>query len=165
MIAVEEMSNGQIKEVLARIGYGHLGMARGKQPYIVPIHYAFDDPHIYIYTTEGKKTEIIKANPEICLQVEEVKNDTEWASVIVTGEAVKLRKNAERERALDFILAANPTLTPALSIRWMDSWVRENIEVIYRITPRMMTGRTTIEHSETLAAFAPREKKRKATIY
>lgn len=84
---------------------------------------------------------------------------------MVTGEAVKLRNKTEREHALEFILAANPTLTPALSIRWMDSWVRENVEVIYRITPRMITGRTTIEHSETLATLAPREKKRKATIY
>lgn len=165
MIAVEEMSNGQIKEVLERIVYGHLGMSRGIHPHVVPIHFAFDDPHIYIYTTEGKKTEILKANPEICLQVEEVKSDKDWSSVIVTGEAVKLKDKKEREHALEFILAANPTLTPALSIRWMDSWVRENVEVIYRITPRMITGRTTIEHSETLAAVAPFEKKRKATIY
>ncbi len=165
MIAVEEMSNGQIKEVLARVGYGHLGMTRGNHPYVVPIHFAFDDPHIYLYTTEGKKTEILKANPEICLQVEEVKSDTEWSSVIVTGEAVKLKNKTERENALKFILASNPTLTPALSIRWMDSWVRENVEVIYRITPRMVTGRTTIEHSEQLETIAPHEKRRKATIY
>ena len=165
MIAVEEMSNGQIKEILARVGYGHLGMTRGNHPYVVPIHFAYDDPHIYIYTTEGKKTEILKANPEICLQVEEVKSDKDWSSVIVTGETVKLKNKTEREHALKFIIAANPTLTPALSIRWMDSWVRENVEVIYRITPRMLTGRTTIEHSETLAALAPREKKRKAKIY
>ena len=165
MIAVEEMSNGQIKEVLMRVGYGHLGMSRGIHPYVVPIHFAYDDPHIYIYTTEGKKTGILKANPEICLQVEEVKSDQDWSSVMVTGEAVKLKNKNEREHALEFILAANPTLTPALSIRWMDSWVRENVEVIYRITPRMITGRTTIEHSDTLAAIAPDEKKRKATIY
>lgn len=165
MIAVEEMSNGQVKEVLGRVGYGHLGMARGNHPYIVPIHYAYDDPHIYIYTTEGKKTEIIKANPEICLQVEEVISEKDWRSVIVTGEAVKLRNKDERERALRLILAANPTLTPALSVRWMDSWVRENIEVVYRITPRMITGRTTIEHSQSKESFAAQEKKRKATIY
>jgi len=165
MIAVEEMSNGQIKEVLKRVGYGHLGMARGIHPYVVPIHYAYDEPHIYIYTTEGKKTEIIKDNPEICLQVEEVKSEKDWASVIATGEAVKLTDKAEHEHALEFILAANPTLTPAISIRWMDSWVRENIEVIYRLTPRMLTGRITIEHSETFATLSKQKKKRKATIY
>ncbi|MBS1796796.1 MAG: pyridoxamine 5'-phosphate oxidase family protein [Acidobacteria bacterium] len=165
MIAIEEMSSGEIKDLLKRIGYGHLGMARGVHPYIVPIHYAFDDPNVYIYTTEGKKTEILKANPEVCLQVEEVRSDTDWASILVTGEAVKLRKKADRERALEFILAANPTLTPAISIRWMDSWVRDNVEAVYRITPRMMTGRATIEHNHPHSEYSELEKKRKATIY
>lgn len=165
MIAVEEMSAGQIGEVLARVGYGHLGLARGIHPYVVPIHYAYDAPHIYIYTTEGKKTEIINANPEVCLQVEEVVSDADWASVIVTGEVFRLEKRADRERALEFILAANPSLTPAVSIRWMDSWVRENIEVIYRLTPRMVTGRATIDHGSKHPDVAADEKKRRATIY
>jgi uncharacterized protein len=165
MIAVEEMSNGDIKEVLKRVGYGHLGMVRGTHPYIVPIHYAYEDPYIYIYTTEGKKTEIIKDNPEVCLQVEDVRDNQDWQSVIVTGEAVRITDTEEREHALKFILALNPTLTPAVSIRWMDSWVRENIEVVYRILPRMLTGRATIEHSGATAEFSAREKKRKSTIY
>ena len=165
MIAVEEMSSGQIKEVLKRVGYGHLGMARGSHPYVVPIHFAYDEPYIYIYTTEGKKTEIIKDNPEVCLQVEDVRDVKDWQSVIATGEAVRIIDREEREHALQFILAANPTLTPAVSIRWMDSWVRENIEVVYRILPRMLTGRATIEHSGATAEFSAREKKRKSTIY
>lgn len=165
MIAVEEIGNELIKEVLKRVGYGHLGMARGNLPYIVPVHYAYDDPHIYIYTTEGKKTEIIRANREVCLQVEDVKSDKDWVSVIAAGEAVRITNKTERERALKIILGSNPTLTPAVSIRWMDNWVRDNIEVIYRITPRMLTGRTTIEYSGFSARFFEQEKKRKATIY
>ena len=165
MIAVEEMNNEQIKEVLRRVGYGHLGLARGSHPYVVPIHYAYDGVHIYIYTTEGKKTEIIRANPEICLQVEEVTDEKSWQSVIVHGNAQEIHDPEQREKALEFILASNPTLTPAISIRWMDLWVRENIEVIYRIEPRMMTGRTTVDYGETHAAFAPQEKKRRTSIY
>lgn len=165
MIGIEDMSSEQIKKVLRRVGYGHLGLTRGKYPYIVPIHYAFDDPYVYIYTTEGKKTEIIRANPEICLQVEDVKSDDNWQSVIVSGRAERLCDEPERKRALEFILSANPTLTPAVSIRWIDCWVRENIEVIYRIKPRLMTGRTTIDYGETPAAFARQEKKRRTSIY
>jgi nitroimidazol reductase NimA-like FMN-containing flavoprotein (pyridoxamine 5'-phosphate oxidase superfamily) len=165
MIAVEEMSSGAIKEVLGRVNFGHLGMVRGSYPYVVPIHYAYDDPYIYIYTTEGKKTGIIKDNPEVCLQVEDVKSDRDWQSVILNGEAVQITDLAERERALEFILARNPTLTPAVSIRWMDSWVRENIEVVYRIKPRMMTGRSTSEHAGATEEFSAQEKKRKSTIY
>jgi nitroimidazol reductase NimA-like FMN-containing flavoprotein (pyridoxamine 5'-phosphate oxidase superfamily) len=165
MIAVEEMNIGEIKEVLKDVNYGHLGMARGNHPYVVPIHFAYDDPYLYIYTTEGKKSEIIKDNPEVCLQVEVVKSETDWRSVIASGEAVQLTDLEERERALEFILKTNPTLTPAVSIRWMDSWVRENIEVVYRIKPRMLTGRSTIEHVGADKEFSEQEKKRKSIIY
>lgn len=165
MIAVEEMDNGMIREVLKRVGYGHLGMARGNIPYVVPINYVYDQPHIYIYTTEGKKTEVIKANPEVCLQVEDVKSEKDWVSVIATGEAVKVTDETERARVLEIILKANPTLTPALSIRWMDSWIRENVEIVYRLTPRMLTGRATIEYSGFHEGFFDAEKRRKSSIY
>ncbi len=165
MIAVEEMDNGMIKEVLKRLGYGHLGMARGNIPYVVPINYVYDQPHIYIYTTEGKKTEVIKDNPEVCLQVEDVKNEKDWVSVIATGEAVPVTDETERARVLEIILKSNPTLTPALSIRWMDSWIRENVEIVYRLTPRMLTGRATIEYSGFHEDFSDEEKRRKSSIY
>jgi uncharacterized protein len=144
MIQVEEMNDKDIKILLARVGYGHLGLVRDTHPYVVPIHYAYDEPHIYIYTTEGKKTEIIEKNPEVCLQVEDVTDEKHWRSAIVTGDAVQLTDKEEISRAMDFIRATNPKLTPALSIHWMDDWIRANIQVVYRITPIMITGRATV---------------------
>ena len=162
MIAVEEIEKGLIKEVLKRTGYGHLGMACGNIPYVVPVHYVYDEPHIYIYTTEGKKTEIISDNPEVCLQVEDVKSQKDWVSVIAAGKAVRVTNKAERARALEIILDSNPTLTPALSVRWMDNWIRENNEVIFRIMPRVLTGRATIEYTGFIEGFSAPEKKRQS---
>lgn len=144
MVMVEEMNDEDSKKLLQRIGYGHLGLVRDTHPYVVPIHYAYNEPYIYIFTTEGKKTEIIANNPEVCLQVEEISDEKNWQSVIVIGDAVQLTNIEEITRAMDFILATNPKLTPALSIRWMDQWIRSNVDVVYRITPAMITGRTTI---------------------
>lgn len=146
MVEIEELNNSQIAEVLQRVGYGHLGMSRGVYPYVVPIHYVYKDQIIYFFTTEGKKTEIIRSNPEICLQVEEVTDSKHWKSVIVVGTARRVSEKEEIDRAMEAILAVNPTLTPALSVRWMDFWVRENVEVIYRVIPRMITGRATLAH-------------------
>lgn len=144
MIRVEEMEEKEIHTLLRRVGYGHLGLVNDTHPYVVPINYAYVDPDIYIFTTEGHKTEIIENNPEVCLQVEDVADKNNWQSVIVLGDAVQLTNKEEIKRAMDFILATNPKLTPALSIRWMDQWIRSNIEIIYRITPTMITGRTTL---------------------
>ena len=163
MIEVEELNEKQCLEILASIGYGHLGCSRDDEPYVVPIHYAFDDELIYLYTTEGKKFEIIKENPKVCLQVESVRDNHDWKSVIVNGEAMQIGEGDERDRALELILKVNPTLTPAVSIRWMDSWIRENIEVVYRLTPVEITGRASVAGSETRRAFVP-EKKQDATL-
>ena len=119
----------------------------------MPIHYVYDKLKIYIYTTDGKKTDIIRDNPQVCLQVEEVIDNGDWRSVIVNGEAKQVTDREEREKAVKLIRSVNPTLTPAISIRWMDHWVRENIEVVYRIRPDTITGRSSVK-VKISAAFA-----------
>ncbi len=143
MIAVEELSNAEIIDILGRVGYGHLGCARDNKPYVVPVHYAFADGEIFIYTTEGKKFEIIKSNPNVCLQVEEVTDNQHWQSVVIEGVADQITDEDERAKAFKLVIEANPTLTPAVSVRWIDDMVRENIEVIYRVTPTETSGRRT----------------------
>lgn len=145
MIEIEEMRASEAREVLTQLNYAHLAVAKDNIPYVVPVHYAFDGRDLFIYTTEGKKADIIKVNPEICLQAEDVEDNEHWKSVMVSGTAEQITDEDSRQKALDLILKINPKLTPAISIRWMDSWVRENIEVIYRITPRAVTGRQTLK--------------------
>jgi len=164
MVEVQEMNDDESKKLLARVGYGHLGLVRDTHPYVVPIHYAYNEPDIYIYTTEGKKTEIIEANPEVCLQVEDVTDENHWQSVIITGDAMQLTEKEEIARAMKFILATNPRLTPAMSIHWMDAWVRSNYEVVYRITPKTITGRTTVERSKKPTPVAHRAHRRGTDI-
>jgi nitroimidazol reductase NimA-like FMN-containing flavoprotein (pyridoxamine 5'-phosphate oxidase superfamily) len=157
MIEVEELSNAEIDVVLSRVGFGHLACCRGDKPYVVPVHYAATEGAIYVYTTEGKKADIINENPNICLQIEEVRDNRHWQSVIVDGVAARVGPGEERDRALQLIVARNPTLTPAVSIHWMDDWVRENIEVIYRIDIESTSGRRAVERTGKIP-FVPRHK-------
>ena len=157
MIQVEDMRDSEIEGLLGRVNYGHLACARDNQPYVVPVHYAYDRPNIYIYTTEGMKAEIIRDNPRICLQVENVVDNTNWQSVIVMGEAEQITSLSEREEIVELIRSVNPTLTPAISIRWMDAWVRENVEVIFRITPASVTGRSGSTIKARGAGVSPKQ--------
>jgi nitroimidazol reductase NimA-like FMN-containing flavoprotein (pyridoxamine 5'-phosphate oxidase superfamily) len=164
MIEVQEMTNKEMEAVLRRVGYGHLACARDNRPYIVPIHYAYDKPNIYVYTTEGMKTDIIKDNPQVCLQIEEVVGNDDWRSIVVNGDAEQITDRNEREEAVKLILSINPTLTPAISIRWMDDWVRENREIVYCIKPGIVTGRSSVK-VKIKAAFAQPVSRRKSNIY
>jgi len=163
MIEVRELDDHEIEEIIARRDYAHLACCDNGAPYVVPIHYAYDDGYIYIYTTQGKKSDILSKNPRICVQIEDVRDNHDWRSVIIYGEAQELTEEADRVKAIDAVVKVNPTLTPAVSIHWMDNWVRENIEVVYRITPLEMTGRKSVSKSETHGAFV-RSKKSDGSI-
>lgn len=158
MIEIQDMNRSDTEVLLASLNYGHLGCSEDGQPYVVPIHFAAEGPEIYVYTTDGKKSRIIEKNPLICLQAENVVDNENWKSVIISGRAVQVTDEAERLRALNLISRINPTMTPAISIRWMDSWVRENIEVIYRIETTWITGRATVARTRTNAPFAADKK-------
>ena len=148
MLEIKTMTQTEMDDLLDRVRYGHLGCSRNNHPYVVPIHFALDDHTVYIFTTEGMKSQMIDSNPEVCLQVEEVKDDENWSSVVIVGDAEKLIKADERDKAFAAISATNPTMTPALSFRWVDEWVREqkDAEVIYRINRKTTTGRRAGAH-------------------
>ena len=158
MIEVRELSEKEIVTLISRLDYGHLACCLGDDPYVVPIHYAYQDGYIYLYTTQGKKSEILSKNPRVCLQIEEVKDNNDWSRAIIYGEAQELKEEDERTEAIESLIRANPTLTPAVSIHWMDNWVRENIEVVYRIAALEMTGREAVAGSTTMATFVPTRK-------
>jgi nitroimidazol reductase NimA-like FMN-containing flavoprotein (pyridoxamine 5'-phosphate oxidase superfamily) len=143
MIDIEEMSPAEGHALLRKIGFGHLGCSRDGRPYVVPIHYAYEEPYIYLFTTEGMKTDYIAANPQVCVQVEDVKDSSHWQSVVVTGRAERLQKDLDREHALKIISGSNPSLSPALSRVWTDAWGRADVPAIYRIRAEIISGRKT----------------------
>ena len=54
-------------------------------PYIVPIYFAYEPDHIYGFTTLGQKVEWMRANPLVCVEVDEVLSHFRWSSVVVVG--------------------------------------------------------------------------------
>jgi uncharacterized protein len=154
MMEILEMRGSEIDDLLRNAGYGHLACCRDDRPYVVPIYYIYDGVHVYMYTTAGLKTDIIKHNPKVCLQVEDVRVDG-WRSVLLTGEAIQIVDTEERERVVDLIRASNPSLLPALAIKWANDWMRPNVEMLYKIVIGSMTGKMTSDVKITAARAQP----------
>ena len=144
MLKVEDMSPSEMHALLQRESFGHLGCARDGRPYVVPMNYAYDGKELYFFTTEGMKTQFIDANPNVCLQVEEVTDSSHWRSVMVVGEARKLTRTDETQRAMKMITERNPSLTPAISTTELDAMGRAVDIALYSITPELIDGRKTI---------------------
>ena len=155
MIEILEMRENEISDLLGRVGYGHLACSRDDRPYVVPVHYAYDGTAVFIYTTEGLKSEIIDTNPNVCLQVEEIDENGAWRSVVVSGEAYRIVDRAERENAVTLLQKSNPQLLPALAIKWSKDWMRKNVEVVYKIKILAESGRFTSEIRIASASAQP----------
>ncbi|MDP8934788.1 MAG: pyridoxamine 5'-phosphate oxidase family protein [Cyanobacteriota bacterium] len=128
---------------MQQVGHGHLGCVFEGHRYVWPMHYYLQDSDIYIFTTVGMKTKYMDGNPEVCLQVEEVRDFQHWRSVVVNGRAGCLTQQQDIDRAMQLVKEHNPTLSPAINRTWVDSWGRAEVIAIYRIHPSEMSGRTT----------------------
>jgi uncharacterized protein len=144
LLKVKDMAMGEMQALLLRVGFGHLGCTRDNHPYVVPMHYASDGQDLYFFTTEGTKTEFIAANSEVCFQVEEITDASNWRSVMVIGEAQRITKPDEMEHAMQLITERNQTLTPALNKTDIGAWHRLSNIVIYRVGTSAVYGRKTV---------------------
>ncbi len=143
MLDIDEMSLKEIHELLHTVGYGHLGCIHEGKPYVIPMNYYLEAEDIYLFTTIGMKTHDFDANPEICLQVEEIREPLHWRSAIVNGRALRVTEQADIDRVMHLLKERNPMLSPAINRTWIDSQGRSEAIAIYRIDASEMSGRTT----------------------
>jgi uncharacterized protein len=143
MLDIDETGQVEIRELLKKMDYGHLGFICDDQPYVMPMHYYLDELDIYLFTTIGMKTKSIDQNPKICFQIEDIQSQTHWRSLILTGLAESITQKSEMDRIKALVKGHNSTLSPAINRTWTDSWGRAESIAIYRLNPISMTGRTT----------------------
>lgn len=93
-----------------------LGLAEGNQPYVVPLNFGYQPPYLYFHSaTEGRKLDILRKNPRVCFEFDEMvklkKNNqacewgAEFKSVIGEGSAELLTDPDEKRQGLDCIMA------------------------------------------------------------
>ena len=87
---IQRMSETQCRRVLEKATLGRLACARENQPYVVPTYFAFDGTSVYGFSTLGQKISWMRANPRVCLEIDEHISHDQWLSVIVTGHYEEL---------------------------------------------------------------------------
>lgn len=97
---VKEMTREECSAVVSASRLARLACASENQPYVVPIHFAFADNHLYSFSMPGKKIDWMRANPKVCIQIDEFVEPREWRSVLVYGlfEELPDRIGWKRER-------------------------------------------------------------------
>jgi uncharacterized protein len=99
-MVIHELSDEECLSAIAGTRFGRLGCAHDKQPYVVPIYYAYHKgldgaSYLYSFTTVGQKVEWMRANPLVCVEWDEVERYDRWFSVIAYGRYEELTPDPE----------------------------------------------------------------------
>jgi nitroimidazol reductase NimA-like FMN-containing flavoprotein (pyridoxamine 5'-phosphate oxidase superfamily) len=101
-MVINEMTQDECGAFLASASLGRLGCSLDNQPYVLPINFVYEPDNVYVFSTFGQKIEWMRTNPKVCLEVDEITNQSEWRSVIASGRYQELPEpqyTAEREHA------------------------------------------------------------------
>ena len=112
-----DLDESQIDDLLNAKLIGRLGLQEDGVPYIVPISYAYDGESIVCHTQEGLKMEMMRKNPLVCFQVDDMDDLSRWKSVICWGNAEEVKDAAERKKAIDNLLHRKIPPSPRSTLR------------------------------------------------
>lgn len=133
-VLLEEEARSLLK--FARVG--RLGCVDNGEPYIVPINYLFEEESIYSHSLPGRKLDALRTHPRACLQVDEIRDDLNWRSVIAYGNFEEIRVPTDRRSILSKLLARFPLLTPVETVMAQDAAAPDSI--VFRIRIDTITG-------------------------
>lgn len=140
------LSTREMEYVLEHQVFGRIGCHANGLTYVVPTSYAYENEMIYCHSEEGLKVSLMRYNPEICFEVDEVTNVANWKSVICWGTFEEMTDPVQRNNALKILLKKNLPLScknEKLSAAW--PFQSEELEdvggVVFTIRITRKTGR------------------------
>jgi len=152
-VLINQITEKECYTILGRASIGRLGCCLNNQPYVVPIFFAYETGYVYAFSTLGQKIKWMRTNPEVCLEVDEIATDFQWASVIVSGryqELVEPQYTKEHAHARALLSKRYRWWQTAAAERQLRSG--DNIDpLFFRIRVDSITG-LRAEHIESPAA-------------
>jgi hypothetical protein len=138
---IAQLDREQIDDLLRAQVVGRVGCHADGLTYVVPVIYAYDGEAFYVYTVEGQKVRMMRANPRVCFEVDEYEAGS-WRSAIVQGRYEEL-DGAEAERALARLAERFASRAGGRRPR------AEGTPVAFRIVIDEITGRAVRRESPT----------------
>jgi nitroimidazol reductase NimA-like FMN-containing flavoprotein (pyridoxamine 5'-phosphate oxidase superfamily) len=106
------LSPQEIDAILRRHRVGRLACSANDRPYVVPISYAYDGVDIYCYSAPGRKLEVMREQPLVCFEVDEILENTNWQSVVAEAQFEELTGGPAREAAITKLTCPGSDLVP-----------------------------------------------------
>jgi len=137
----------QMNNLLSSLVIGRLACSAGDQPYLVPLTYTFDGSYIYGQTKEGMKLDVLRKNPNVCFEVDQMTDMANWQSVIVLGVFEELT-GEEAEKARHILYNRVFPMKTSSTVHTHEHHVESEISdaerikpIVYRIKIKEKSGR------------------------
>jgi nitroimidazol reductase NimA-like FMN-containing flavoprotein (pyridoxamine 5'-phosphate oxidase superfamily) len=137
---IQSMTGMASLELLERATLGRVACTHEGQPYITPMSVTYDANWLYSFSTLGQKITWMRANPHVCVEVEELVSPQDWATVIVIGRYQELTTEKERTYAHDLLERRPAWWEPGYSRTVMEGKERPLKPVYFRILIDQVTG-------------------------
>ena len=146
---LRELNDSQIEALLKEQLIGRVGCHSAGVTYIVPVNYVYDGKFIIGHSLTGLKIRMMRKNPDICFEVDEMKSFTKWKSVIVWGRYQELTDERDRYNAMKLFVdrmmhmkISETAVPPEIVEKRVHPRSPGNIKpIIYRIVITEKTGR------------------------
>lgn len=87
---IEELTKIASLIFLSGHRFGRLACASNSQPYITPFNFVYYENFLYSFGTVGQKINWMRANPLVCVEVDDIVSPVHWTSVIVNAKYEEL---------------------------------------------------------------------------
>lgn len=94
----------EIEKVLTDNVNGRIGYTNDDRVYVIPVSYAYNGTDIILHSREGSKINAMRKNPHVCFEVDEIKDQANWRSVLAWGDYEEVTDNRERYYAMKFLV-------------------------------------------------------------
>lgn len=142
------LSTSDIEDLLYQCNLGRIGCSHNGKTYIVPVNYVYDGRSVIAHSVEGLKIRMMRSNPSVCFEVDDVQNNKNWKSVIAQGTYQEIQHERDRYEAMklfvDRMLKLKVSTTahpPELQPERLHGTHSSVKPVIYRIILTEKTGR------------------------
>jgi len=142
-----KLSSAQIEKLIVGNVIGRLGCHADGKTYVVPISYAYDGQFIYVRTFEGLKVSMMRKNPNVCFQIDEMENMANWKSVVAWGIYEELKNEKERNEGLGKLISRMLPGISSETVKLSPQWPFPTNDfskirgIIFRIRITEKTGR------------------------
>ena len=143
---LDSLTKNQSERVLLSELVGRVGCHASGKMYIVPLSYVFEKGYLYAHAKDGLKIKMMRKNPNVCFQVDQIDDMAHWRSVVVWGKFEEITTPAAQDKTLKLladrfgVYNTSESVKPVFQTKDQEP-LKEKKPVLFRIAVEEMSGR------------------------